>query len=532
MKHINFDCVIVGAGVAGALVASRLISAGKSVLVLEAGPNEQDREILRTRFFADESKNPSSPYSINDKAPHPNGENDYYEQTGPRPFASGYERRVGGTTWHWHALTPRMVPADFNMKTIYDRGVDWPISYDELETWYTDAEEELGVGGDSQDDHGSPRSKGFPYEVLRQSSVDVAVSGALSGKKYENHLLEVKSNRSARSPNICRGSGSCMPLCPTGAKYEAVRHINDAEDQGAIISAQSVATSIEVDIDGKVKQINYKSWDGSEHIAIGSTYVLAANAMEIPRLLLLSEQFGHGRIANSSDQVGRNLMDHPVQLSFIVTKQKLDFYKGPQSTSAISSHRNTPERAARGGFFIEIFNSGHGIFSGPDFAVNQLVEEGMRGDALANAIQSRMGHELTLVGEVEQLPDSNNRITLSKDKRDGLGLPTPSIHFDIDQYSLDGVEAIKAVADKVARGLDAQSVFHVPPLFGAGHIMGTTCMGNSASNSVVDVNLRCHDHKNLFIVSSSVFPTGTTANPTLTIAALALRLASHLNKII
>ena len=153
MSHtLTTDVVIVGSGVAGALVADVLARAGVGVLVLEAGPPvERDRAV--EVFRAAPAKVPESPYPNVRWAPHPSvleigvPGTGYFIQNGPDPFGSTYERIVGGTTWHWLGSTPRLLPVDFEMQTRFGVGVDWPITYDDLEPWYVRAENELGVAG-------------------------------------------------------------------------------------------------------------------------------------------------------------------------------------------------------------------------------------------------------------------------------------------------------------------------------------------------------------------------------------------------
>lgn len=112
----------------------------------------------------------------------------------------------------------------------------------------------------------------------------------------------------------------------------------------------------------------------------------------------------------------------------------------------------------------------------------------------------------------------------------GLGLPKPEIHYAYDDYTIRGLAAIREVQGFVFEQMGASRIFHLPQILGSGHIMGTTRMGDDPASFVVTTDLQCHDHPNLFIVGSGVYPTGATANPTLTIAALALRLADHLHK--
>ena len=149
------DVVVVGAGIAGALVAARLAAAGVKVTVLEAGPRV-DRGAAVVQFYNALVKVPECAYPNTAYAPHPRSDNldAYYVQTGPQKFSSTYLRQVGGTTWHFLGTFLRLVPDDFRLASRFGRGVDWPIDYAALEPWYSDAENEVGVAGDSAQDLG------------------------------------------------------------------------------------------------------------------------------------------------------------------------------------------------------------------------------------------------------------------------------------------------------------------------------------------------------------------------------------------
>ena len=159
MNAVEADVVIVGSGVAGALVAERLARAGIGVAVLEAG-SRIDRAQALGRYFNAPIKTPESPYLATPEADFPLSADrgHWYRQSGPDTFKSTYLKAVGGTTWHWLGTCLRFLPNDFRLKSLYGRGVDWPIGYDELEPFYLEAESELGVAGDSNEDLGSPRS--------------------------------------------------------------------------------------------------------------------------------------------------------------------------------------------------------------------------------------------------------------------------------------------------------------------------------------------------------------------------------------
>ena len=191
MKAVNADVIIVGSGVAGALVAERLARAGIGVAVLEAG-SRIDRAQALGRYFNAPIKTPESPYVATPEADFPLSidRGHWYRQSGPDTFKSTYLKAVGGTTWHWLGTCLRFLPNDFRLKSLYGRGVDWPIGYDELEPFYLEAERELGVAGESNEDLGSPRSGGFPLPAIASSYLD----------QVFERLLTAPASRSGQRP--------------------------------------------------------------------------------------------------------------------------------------------------------------------------------------------------------------------------------------------------------------------------------------------------------------------------------------------
>lgn len=121
------------------------------------------------------------------------------------------------------------------------------------------------------------------------------------------------------------------------------------------------------------------------------------------------------------------------------------------------------------------------------------------------------------------MPLGENRVTVDTDLKDRAGLRRPVIHYRHDDYVKSGLALARQMHDEIARLAGLTQMQHALGPFGAGHIIGTARMGKDAKTSVVDASLRSHEHPNLYIVGASAFPTGATANPTLTIAALALR---------
>jgi choline dehydrogenase-like flavoprotein len=311
-------------------------------------------------------------------------------------------------------------------------------------------------------------------------------------------------------------------------------HLSLAEKSGAVLHAQTTATIVEVGPDRRLSAIRFKRWDGSEGVASGRVFVLAAHGIEIPRLLLNSRSEATPKgVANSSDQIGRNLMDHPVQLSWALAPQPVWPYRGPLSTSGIENLRDAPFRKDRPAFRIELGNDGWSWpKSAPTTTAADLARLGLRHDALNSALRDQASRHLRLTSLLEQLPEPDNRATLDPTAADMYGVPQPRIAYRLGPYIEAGLTAARDAHSKIFAAMGATEIQHRDAAEGAGHIMGTGRMGNDPKDSVVDRDLRSHDHPNLFILGSAVFPTGATANPTLTIAALSLRAVDQVKAVL
>ncbi len=212
MAEYEADVVIVGAGVAGLLAAWNLVRTGARVLVLESGPRVNRAEAVETYRNA-VIKTPESPYPDVPYAPRPAiaAMDDYYVQVGPVAFKSNYERRVGGTTWHWLGTTLRHIPSDFEMQSRYGVAADWPFGYDAIEPWYLAAEQALGVAGDNDEDYGSTRSGNYPLPPLPLTYLDRRIALAVAPLGLEVKLTPQARNSIAydgRPP--CCGNATCV----------------------------------------------------------------------------------------------------------------------------------------------------------------------------------------------------------------------------------------------------------------------------------------------------------------------------------
>ena len=534
MAEYEADVVIVGAGVAGLLVAWELAQAGVKVLVLEAGPRVNRIEALETYRQAI-AKTPSSPYPSVPYAPRPSviALEDYYVQVGPTLFKSNYERRVGGTTWHWLGTSLRHLPNDFKMRTLYNVAVDWPITYDDLEPWYLEAERALGVAGDSREDLGSPRSGDFPLPPLPLTYLDKQIALAVAPLGMEVKLTPQARNSityDGRPP--CCGNATCVPICPIAAKYDASVHAQKAEVLGAQIIDEAVVHFVEVNSDGRVTRVRFKRPDGSEESATGRIFVIAAHAIETPKILLMSrtDALPNG-VANSSDQVGRHLMDHPIQLSWALSQEPLYPYRAPLENAGIEQFRDGGFRRERSAFRIAVGEDGWS-FPGtpPTVLATDLIEEGFRGQALVQEMNERAARQFRFAVLVEQMPLPENRVTPAFDQVDAIGIPRPQIDYRLGEFTEKGMAEARRVLDQIFDAVGVTFKEHGEEFFGAGHVMGTYRMGTDPRTSVVDPDQRTHDHPNLFLLGSGVFPTVGTANPTLTIAALSLWAAETIRR--
>jgi glucose dehydrogenase len=618
----EWDVAIVGSGFAGALIANELGKAGKTVIILEAGdgipPNIND---YMKRFYSAPAKVPESPYTpaifgangLSDpssvKAGRPtvlslgptggfgdwtDPKQSYLVQKGPFPFGSTYDRIAGGTS-HWLGTSLRFVPSDFKMKTLYGstvpQFVDWPIEYKDLQSWYGKAEEELGVSADVQEqaflDIEFPSDYKYPMRKIPNSTTDQAVMKAvdlmtddeIKFLKKDDRIKKIqvrglpaaRNSEPYRNRRACAGNTNCIPICPIQAKYDPTITLNDALNTGSVtFKERMVASEIVVGENGRIREIKFIRYEhGASKTQTGSIkakiYVIAANAIETPRLLLMSKNGGAtgNGVANSSGMVGRNLMDHPYYVAWGLAPEPLYPYRGPLITSGIGDLCDGPFRSERGAFRVDIGNEGWNFVVGGDPNVTTLdfvngmnrsrlnpgpASEALLGSKLVERLNAKFTRQFRCGFLIEQTPDLDNRVTLSEFK-DGLGLPRPQIAYNLSDYTRRGFVAAYRMKNLLfsKMGITKENDFTEvgagdPARFeeeidgnkvtlnyiGAGHIMGTYRMGDDRAKSVVDRNQCSHDHKNLYLVGSGTFPTGATANPTLTIAALSLRTADYI----
>jgi choline dehydrogenase-like flavoprotein len=581
--------VVVGAGVAGALLAKRLTSSGLRVLVLEAGPATPWSFDGYTRhletFFAAASKGAESAWPPAVGAPQPDSRDvrtgdGYFVQKGPLPYGSTYTRAQGGSTLHWLGVSLRMLPEDFALRSRYGVGRDWPVDYTTLEPYYGQAEHEIGVAADCADQthSGVEFAPGYDYPMQRippsysdqvlADSVDgmeATVSGISVAVKIRSYpaarnsiprngyrpagAVDVRPYGQALGRDLgqrCAGNTACTPICPIQAKYNAGKSLAQADRSKLEVVAQAVASKVLVDpVSGQVSGVEYQRYDDpasprhTVHLARGRAYVLAAHAVENAKLMLASG------LGSGSGMMGRNLMDHPSIYGWGLARKPIGAFRGPQSTSGIDEGRSGAFRARHGAFRVDIGNDGWRATTGaPDSTVaDAVMNRGLYGEDLLGHLRNELSRQVRFSLNVEQLPSPDNRVTIDPRYLDALGNPRPVIHYDIDDYTRAGMAAAKRFYQEVfaragiqdasdtTNGVWFPSVTYQGEEYryhGMGHFAGTHVMGDDPANSVVDADQRSWEHQNLFLIGSGSFPTMGTSNPTLTLAALALRTADRL----
>lgn len=364
----------------------------------------------------------------------------------------------------------------------------------------------------------------------------------------------------------CEGNASCVPICPVQAKYNALKTLKkalykkDAEGylrkhSGVEVQAQSVVYKLTVaDDDSKqITKLHLRRYPDEaktsfEEIAIDtseSLVILAANAFENPKIMLNSPyrvvedgEVVVKTVGNGSDQVGRNLMDHLVMLTWGLTEEPVYPYRGPGSTTNISSFRDGSFRDKWSAWISPLDNWGWQwpAFS-PGSDVAEFLAAGLFGEDLRHALGDRLSRQVLFHFEIEQMPSQDNRVTINNEYLDVLGIPRPIVHYDVNEYEMKAMEQAKIASDQMFDRLkikdftkynatDNDTVVYNNVRYsfnGAGHVVGTHRMGDTPEDSVTNSYCKSWEHPNLYVVGAGSMTTLGTSNPTLTLAAITIR---------
>jgi len=514
------EVCVIGAGPAGALVADRL-AADREVVVLEAGPrfDPEDRLRRQERAIRPAYDRPD----VWDGDP----ERDAHSASGEwfYPLNHARVKGVGGSTLHWQGMVMRLHEDDFNAESARGVGTDWPIDYADLRPYYAEAEREIGVAGDDDNPYSPPREEPHPMPAFPPSYSDSLFAEACEALGIDMHSVPNARNSEAYGDrSACVGYGTCQPVCPARAKYDATVHVERAESKGATVIDRAPVQRLEHDAD-RVRAAVYGTPEGETRRQEAEAFVVACGGVETPRLLLLSasETYPDG-LANSSGLVGSYFMDH----LFAGTGGVLDEPTGQNHVGFYTSACDQFYDEADGEiapFKLEFFN-----YDGPS-PVEMALSGDSWGDELLEELREGYGNHVGIGALVEQLPREDSYVGLDRERTDDRGNPVPDVHWNVGERALRTIERVNEIQEAILEEMGAEITWQVGPdrTGPAYHHMGTTRMGTDPDGSVVDPRLRTHDLENCWLVGSGAFPTSGAMNPTLTIGALALRAAEDVS---
>lgn len=500
------DAVIIGTGAGGAPIIARLAKAGLKVVALEAGKFWKPSQ----DFATDEREQrklywPHERLSAGEDA-IPFGRNN-----------SGMG--VGGSTLAYTAYTPRPHPDDFTLHSDFGVGKDWPISYSDLEPYFDELEQFLGVSGPTPYPWGPKRNSGYPLPPH-------SINGAAQLMQIGCDKLQIKTSQAANAivsepyqqdhigeRQACINRGFCEAGCSTGAKGSTdVTFIPLAVHFGAEIRTECFVTKLEVK-SGEISEVVYLK-HGVEVSQLCKNVFLCGGAVETPRLLLMND------LANSSGQVGKNFMAHVGLQLWGEFEALVHPYKGVPASLISEDMRRPKDADFASGYLLQSI----GVM--PVTYASQFARAtGTWGAALREQM-SKYNHVAGINIHGECLPYEHNYLELAEET-DMLNLPKPRIFFSNGENEKKmAVHGDTYMRDIWSRA-GAQNMFTVSR---NAHIIGTCRMGNSADDAVIDAQGKSFDVPNLYISDNSVFPSSLTVNPTLTIMANALRIADKFLK--
>jgi choline dehydrogenase-like flavoprotein len=529
------DFAIVGSGAAGGTIARELAQAGLSVVLLEQGPrlspaNFEHDELkywFRGGITNDATRNPQT--FRNDPAKQA-------EQVFIKP-PLWYARAVGGTTIHYTANYWRFREIDFIERSVLGAipGTgfsDWPLTYAELEPYYTKVEWEVGVSGlAGASPFDPPRTRPYPMPPLAVKSSGVLFERG--ARKLGLHPFPAPmaiNSRPYRGRPACVHCGFCHGFaCEVTAKASTLTSmIPEAEATGRCeVRPESYVVRIGTDKRGLVTGVHYFDGRKRERFQKARAVIVCANGAETPRLLLMSAsaQFPQG-LANSSGVVGKYLMFNYASRTSAVFEHELNEYKSVQVSRILHDfYDSDPKRGFYGGGGID-------ARIGPQPAVWALrvAEEGPSWGSQYKARLAEFPRTMVMAGHGTSLPVESNSVSLDPQLKDAWGMPAMRVTYKDHPDDLANARFLQDRSVEIGEAAGALRVSRTPVTeqTSSMHLLGTCRMGNDPSTSVVDRFHRCHDVPNLFVCDGSSLVTSGRGQPTMTIQALAFRAGEHI----
>ncbi len=499
------DLVVVGCGAGGSTMIQRLARAGWRVVALDAGPFWDPG----ADWVSDEAGSHhlywTEPRVISGSDPVPLGSNN-----------SG--RGVGGSMVHYAGYTPRFHPSDFQTHTLDGVGADWPIAYGELKAYYEAMEEELPVAGEKWP-WGDPHSYPYrPHPVGGNGEIFLRGAEAMGLKAKVGPVAIVNGRFGNRAHCIYRGF--CLQGCKVNAKASPlITHIPDALAHGAEVRANAMVTKVEIDEHtGRATGVHYLL-DGVARFQRADRVAIAGYSIETPRLLLnsASDRFPDG-LCNDFDQVGRYLMVQGAPQTAGRFDAEIRMFKSPPpEVSTEAFYETDPSKPYKRGFSIQT------VSPLPITWAEHVSAQGYWGDDLRSYMSDYV-HWSCLGALCEFLAQPDNRVTLAQEK-DRHGLPVANFAYSQCDNDSALMDAAQSVMEDILHAAGADEVITIQRF---AHLVGGARMAADEQHGVVDSNCRTFAVPNLYITDGSVLPTQGSANPALTIMAVAARAAEHL----
>jgi choline dehydrogenase-like flavoprotein len=501
------DLVIVGAGAGGSVLAQRLARHGWRVVILEAGP-----------FW-----HPDTDWVSDEAGSH----HLYWTQKriigGADPIQLGKNnsgRGVGGSMIHYAGYTPRFHPSDLRTRSLDGVGADWPLSYDDLRPHYELVEQELPVAGQDWP-WGYPHRYPFSAHPVSGAAARLWQGAVKLGIEMRAGPVGIVNGTFGNRPH-CIYRGYCLQGCKVNAKASPyVTHLPDALAHGVEIRANCMAARVELvpDTDRAAGVVYYDEVGGAEKLQRARLVAIAGYSIETPRLLLnsVSRRFPHG-LCNNTDQVGRYVMVQGASQTAGRFPDELRMYKAPPpEVSSEQFYETNPARGFARGFSIQT------VSPLPIGWAEHVLADGHWGAALREYMRDY--NHWAVIGVLnELLPQPGNRITVAEES-DAYGIPVARMDYSLCDNDKDNMSYSTRVITDILHAAGAQDVLTIQRF---AHLVGGARMGSSPENSVVDAGQRAWAVPNLFITDGSVCPTQGSANPALTIMALASRLAERM----
>lgn len=538
-KHVN--AVVVGAGAGGGVMAKELATAGYSVVLFERGEwpvydkhiNDelisQRVQVLGNAYGPDWKKEPRVLIDPEGRERIVSASDGNYSHSAAC---------VGSGTVSYGAMAWRFMPEDFRMKTVYGEVTgstldDWPITYEDLEPYYTKAEWEIGVSGDETNPFAGKRSRPYPmppFELNREGKVLSEACKRLGLHPFPIPMLRNSVSYNGR-PRCIRNRTCCGYACPVDAKNGTQNTVIPIamKTGNCIVKTGCIVAEINVDDHGRATGVSYFDATGKGHVQTADVIIVAGAATETARLLLNSKSKLHPHGAgNNNDWVGRNLQAHAYVGAYGLFDYDILDLVGPGATMAICDFNHHNPGVIGGGLLANEFFQLPYAFSG--FRPPGEARWGKEHKDFQRKNYYRIAR---LLGPIQEMPGFESRVMVSPAVKDYWGIPVAALSGHRHPMDIEGCKFLVSKAEEILIEAGATRTWTSIPGIGnypsgGQHQAGTCRMGKDPKTSVVNADCQVHDIDNLFIADGSVLVTNGGFNPVLTIMAIAYKTGEYI----